>query len=465
MLGLHHLASLAVLAAAAVVQGAPALGSRAFVPPDSDDFYKPPAGFESQPPGAILRQRPIASGFFGFFPDPIEAHQLLYRTNAINGSAIATVTTVFKPALARTDRFVSFQTAYDAGATVCDPSYSYQLGSPPLDLIPSLEQFTMKAYLLSGYIVASPDYEGPDAAFTPGHLEGQGTLDGMRAVINFKKTLGLSDNPMIVGTGYSGGAIATGWAASLHPKYAPELNVKGWACGGTPANLTATLLKVDNTQFSGFLQTAIDGLMAPSAYGAELGPLVDEIITPQGRQALEFAKKNCLPADVSNFNMKSIFSTDFQKLGRGLLAEPRIAKVLQQNIMGINKDETPTAPVFLYHAAKDEIVAYEPIPTLYRNWCSNGADVQFVTYASGGHADTEVKGLADAVKFTNAAFAGTAAKGCKQSSKQVDKFDTAALGPDPRPALEKLAPFIDFLGPADSNLIQDWSMFSKTPSS
>lgn len=47
------------------------------------------------------------------------------------------------------------------------------------------------------------------------------------------------------GLGYSGGAIATGWAAALHASYAPELNIKGWSMGGTPANTTAVLQTVD----------------------------------------------------------------------------------------------------------------------------------------------------------------------------------------------------------------------------
>jgi hypothetical protein len=86
----------------------------------------------------------------------------------------------------------------------------------------------LQGFLLQGYIVSSPDYEGPDAAFIPGRLEGVVTLDSMRAVSNYKNTLGLSTStPKIVGYGYSGGSVATGWAASLHQAYAPELLVQG----------------------------------------------------------------------------------------------------------------------------------------------------------------------------------------------------------------------------------------------
>lgn len=73
------------------------------------------------------------------------------------------MTTIFKPLSAKADRFVSFHTAYDSFATKCDPSYSYQLGTVQNDMISSYEMFIIEAYLLSGYIVASPDYEGPEA--------------------------------------------------------------------------------------------------------------------------------------------------------------------------------------------------------------------------------------------------------------------------------------------------------------
>ncbi|KID80928.1 Lipase, secreted [Metarhizium guizhouense ARSEF 977] len=77
------------------------------LPPSIDPFYKPPSGFESKAPGSILRQRRIAAAFFGFIPQLIEAYQLLYRTNAIDGSPIVTVTTIFKPLHAKKDSFVS----------------------------------------------------------------------------------------------------------------------------------------------------------------------------------------------------------------------------------------------------------------------------------------------------------------------------------------------------------------------
>lgn len=425
---------------------------RATVPSD-DPFYQPPAGFASKEPGTILRQRNVTVAFLGLIPDPVEAYQLLYRTTAINGSAIATVTTIFKPTAPKTDRYVSFHTAYDSSSTKCDPSYTYQLGGSQADLITSAELLIIQAYLLLGYIVVSPDYEGPDAAFSAGHLEGMGVLDGMRAVNNFHDTLGLSTaSPMIVGTGYSGGAIATGWAASLQPTYASELDIKGWVQGGTPANLTGTLVYIDDTAFSGFLPPAVAGLCMPSAYGAELTPLMDSILTAEGRKDLDFARENCAVADIINFPEKSLFSTSVQTMGAALLYNGTIQSVLQKNTMGVNKSETPTAPVFVYHATQDEVIPYANASTMVDAWCDNGASVKFTTFEAGGHATTEVLALADAINFVEDAFAGSTASGCSRNSELISILNPLALGADLEPILIKLIDVLSKLGDQDSNV-------------
>ena len=75
-------------------------------------------------------------------------------------------------------------------------------------------------------------------------------LDSIRATLAFS-TLQLSKGVKVGLWGYSGGAIAMGWASALKPSYAPELNIVGAAHGGTPANLTATLLFLEGQQGAG----------------------------------------------------------------------------------------------------------------------------------------------------------------------------------------------------------------------
>ena len=427
------------------------LGRAVRQPRAEDPFYQPPAGFESQAPGAILRSRPIIASFFTFIPDPIEAYQILYRTTAVDGSAIATVTTVFKPLFAKTDRFITYDNAYDSSCPDCSPSRAYQLGSNPVDAIASFEFLAVQLYLLSGYIVSAPDYEGPDAAFTACLLSGMGVLDSMRAVINFGDTLGLSDNPMIAGVGYSGGGLATGWAAAMHPAYAPELPVKAWMAGGVPANLTAILEFIDGTVTSGFAPVAIAGLLKPSAYGAELQPVFDKIATPLGQQAIQLADTQCVEFPLLAYPFQSILGTKFQTLGPGLITEPTVSAILKRSTLGINKTETPSAPVMLYHAQSDEIVPYPPTAELNEAWCNNGATVKFTNYAAGGHGTTAALGFIDAMNFAKDAFAGKIAPGCTKNTVLADQLNPLALGVALEPEVVGLINWIAAMGEKDAN--------------
>ena len=310
--------------------------------PSDDPFYIPPAGFADTAPGTILGSRSIIASIFDDIPNPVAAWQVLYRTTAVNGSAIATVTTIFKPANAKLDRVVAYATYYDSSTTQCEPSYSYLLGSRPNNIATDVDFVVTEAYIRKGYIVSSPDYEGPDAAFGAGHLAGMSMLDSMRAVANFGSTLGLSTaTPAIVGVGYSGGALAIGWTASLQPTYAPELNIKGWAHGGTPVNLTSTLLEFDDTSSSGFFAVALAGLASPSAYGAQLQPLLTNILTAKGQAAIAYAQTHCFENVLLQYPFTSALSTEIQTLGPAFMQNPIVEQIFTENIVGLDTIETP----------------------------------------------------------------------------------------------------------------------------
>lgn len=433
-----------------------ALNARGILPtpPSKDPFYQPPAGFESTAPGTILRKRPIAAAFFNLIPDPIEAHQILYRTNSINGSAIASVTTVFKPLVTKSDRFLTYQFAYDSAFVDCSPSYSFLLGAPPQATTNDVEFLLIQLWLLQGYVVALPDYEGFEAAWTAGRLAGKGVLDGMRAIKNFGPSIGLVKNPMIAGAGYSGGALATAWAAAMQPTYAPELNVKGWASGGTPANLSALADFIDGTVFSGFLPVAISGLSKPSAYGATLKPFIDKIATPAGKAALDSTLKQCAAADVVGFPFQSVKSTKFQSVGENVLHTEPVAGVLAQCVLGVDKPLTPSAPTLLYHSHNDELVAVEPAEFARDAWCSNGADISWLNLANGGHGTGVVVAIPEVLAFINNAFSGKVAKGCSQRTILSTELNPLSLGLALEPIAVGLINWLAKIGTNDEGWIQ-----------
>ena len=89
--------------------------------------------------------------------------------------------------------------------------------------------------------------------------------------------------------GYSGGSLASGWAAALQPKYAPELkkNLIGAALGGFVTNITATAEATDGTLFAGLVPNALSGLANEYRIQRNTLPKVSKAATDNLRQGTE----------------------------------------------------------------------------------------------------------------------------------------------------------------------------------
>lgn len=109
----------------------------------------------------------------------------------------------------------------------------------------------IKVALGKGYYVTVPDFEGPLASFTAGHMSGYATLDGVRATLSAADLYGMSSDVLYAMWGYSGGALATDWAAELQADYASELSFSGAAMGGLTPNVTSVLLSINRKVSAG----------------------------------------------------------------------------------------------------------------------------------------------------------------------------------------------------------------------
>ena len=89
--------------------------------------------------------------------------------------------------------------------------------------------------LQRGWAVSVSDHLGPTGAYGEAKLGGMITLDSVRAVQRVAE-LGLANSPVAL-AGYSGGGMASAWAAALAPTYAPELKLAVVVQGGVPADL------------------------------------------------------------------------------------------------------------------------------------------------------------------------------------------------------------------------------------
>src|SRR4029079_18044116 len=75
-------------------------------------------------------------------------------------------------------------------------------------------------------------------------------LDGLRAALR-SDMLGLSATAPIGLWGYSGGGLATAWAAEVSGAYAPELNIVGAVLGSPVGDLGNTFRRLNGSYISG----------------------------------------------------------------------------------------------------------------------------------------------------------------------------------------------------------------------
>ncbi|MEW6473583.1 MAG: lipase family protein [Actinomycetota bacterium] len=356
--------------------------------PYDDPFYRPPAGFESTAPGTVLATRPVAVNGLGI-PVPADSQQFLVRSTDAKGAPTAIVGTLMvptRPYPAGPRPLVSYQPATDSLGDQCNPSYKLRAGT-------EYELPLMMQALQQGWAVVVTDYEGPQNAFGAARMAGHAVLDGIRAALALPGT-GLDGGRTPVGLwGYSGGGLATSWAAELQPGYAPDLTIAGAASGGTPADFEAAVRQIDGSIASGLVLLASTGLSR--AYPEMLALLNDA-----GREMVRRIGDMCVGEAVSAFPFRHLneFTTSPDPL-----TEPVARTVLELNHLG---RQTPKAPVFLYHSIFDELIPFPSVQTLHADWCRGGGRVTLHADALSEHSSLAVSGAPLAVSYLASRFTG-----------------------------------------------------------
>lgn len=425
--------------------------------PDHDPFYKPPANWEHANQGDILRTREVELDLLSVDKFNYKAaYEILYRTTgAYETVPDTTVTTVIVPHNANKNELVTFLAPNDAVGPQCAPSYSMRGGIPiGTDLGMTYHQLMINTLLDEGYIVTVPDYEGSKGSFGAARLAGRMALDGIKATLAMER-LGLSKRTKVVTYGYSGGAIAGGWAAALESTYAPGINTVGYAIGGTPANITGTLLKLDGGLFAGFAITGITGVVVTYK---KLADWLQPRLTAAGREAIAYARENCMIQLLVKYAFADILSDKYFEHGATLVGNPAVQDVIGDFVMGVHEKETPKPPVFMYHATHDEVIPFEDAFKTAHDWARHGADVHFEQYTDAfmEHATTEFASIPGLILYTRARMANKPfPKGFtfKSTGNPLEDPDTPLTG------LGELVLAIEDIigrniGPADSKLKQ-----------
>lgn len=364
--------------------------------PLGDPFYAPPAGFENLAPGTVLASRPGGTGATLL---PVVATELLIRSTDAKNNPVPVVATLLMPTApwpgAGPRPLVSLNAAIDSLGHKCAPSYKLKQGSTEL--------WTAQISLAKGYAVVVADHQGPRQAYAAGRMAGHAVLDAIRAAVRTPE-LGLRPDAPTVITGYSGGAIASGWAAQLAPGYAPELNLVGAAFGGTPADFDSLLGTMNG-------RNAASGIFLAATLGlAREYPEMLGLMNDNGWRLARIGRDFCYTAEALIGAVAPLPVQVFTDAATPTEL-PMIRQILAENRLGA---VAPTVPIFLYHGAQEIWIPLENATNLYQDWCAQGAQVRMEVYL-GEHTAVGLSGIPGAVSWIDERLAGKPMPmGCSQ---------------------------------------------------
>ncbi|MGH3716461.1 MAG: lipase family protein [Micromonosporaceae bacterium] len=336
-------------------------------------------------PGDIVSARRINAPGFGY----ARVWQIRYLSTDTHGNSITVSGTVAVPYSSYNGArpIVGYAPGTHGMGDQCAPSAHLEAGDDQ-------EGGLIHQYGWKGYAVAVTDYEGlgtpGDHRYMVARSAGHALLDIVRAAQRITDA-GLSRNAPVALVGYSQGGHAASWGAQLAGSYASELNVKGVAAGGTPANLRQVADYNAGRPNFGLVLAA--GVGMDAAY-PELN--LESYLNDAGRAGIEQLRNSC---DFSPYANKTI--NDYTTSNP--LATPQWQSTLDaQNVGGI----APKMPVLLYHSTGDEIIPYSGARTLRTSWCGKGVKLSFWTFYFLEHAATAAWASPDVTSWVGDRLAG-----------------------------------------------------------
>ena len=385
---------------------------------DSFYTYDGSAPLSSFAPGTVLKTRTLPYQFEGI-ATPVTAIQLLYRTTDAQGRPSANVTTVVRSLTGSSSKAISYQSFYDSLNPEDGPSRAVagdvSLGST----ISNFEAVAVAALLTQGYNVVIPDTEGQSADFAAGPEYGTDTLDSIRAATNSAAT-GLNSDTKFGLMGYSGGAIATDWAAALAPSYAPDVNknLVGFAEGGLLVDPAHNLDYVNGALvWSGVIPMALIGVSR--SYGIDL----TQYMSSYGKQVYNQLQSASIVNALGQFP-----GLTWQQMATPQYANPDSAPAFVDAVNRINLGSAPTPTVPGYIAqgdggvfegtfgdpagigTGDGVMVAGDVRALANQYCATGdSSIEYSQFDALSHIGTAVAWAPLAMSWLNDRFAGKAA--------------------------------------------------------
>lgn len=411
-------ATAVVALAAAAVSAATATASSAAAT-DSFYSYSGSAPLSSYAPGTVLDTRTLQYHVVGI-PTPVSVTQILYRTTDAQGRATAGVTSVIRSLAGDHGKAVSYQSFYDSLNPADSPSRAIAGGLTLGGAIANAETLFIAPLLLKGYNVVIPDTEGQTADFAAGPEYGTTTLDSIRAATSSAAGTGMDGSTKFALEGYSGGAIATAWAAALAPAYAPDVDrdLVGFAEGGLLVDPAHNLKYVAGSLvWSGVIPMAIIGVAR--SYSIDFS----KYLTPYGMQVYNQLQQGSIVNALGQYP-----GLTWQKMAKPQYADPDSVPefVSAVNKINLGSAGTPTVPGYIAQGdggvlegtfsnpkgigTGDGVMVAGDVRALARQYCATGdGSIKYDQFDVLSHLGTAVAWAPLALGWLNDRFAGRTA--------------------------------------------------------
>lgn len=407
-------------------------------------FYERPATFPHTP-GSVVRTQP----FTGYLTRPtganprlaIRGERVMYTSTTSDSRPILTTGAYLAPTSDWTGKGEAPLLVFAPGTlglgSQCAASKSVgslltfsssldsrqDQGKQLLSLIANYETFTILKILAAGYRVFVIDYlggsDGPQA-YVNNIEAGHAILDGARAARQLRK---ITPRTPIGLWGYSQGGAAAALGATLHSRYAPDVNLQAAYAGAPPIDLIEVNRLIDGTMITA---GALMGLNGFAARFPDVAAHVDSIMNEKGKEVLARLAHECIADSV--FSTAYTQTKDLLKDGRALYEHMRDTPLMRRHM-----DQqlaagrlTPRVPLLVISNPYDDIVSYRQVEVSNRRWCAAGAKTVFLKYTYDSHLPGTALahmmpgfgGATPALAFMNRIFNGATLTKCVVQEKE-----------------------------------------------
>jgi triacylglycerol lipase len=196
-------------------------------------------------------------------------------------------------------------------------------------------------------------------------------IDAARAAMRLPGT-SLDPHGPLAFWGYSQGGGAAASAAELASTYGSDLHVVGSYAGAPPADLKELFPYADGSALVGVVGYALNSVITTYP---EFADAIRSKLTPRGADMLDKVQDQCIAETIAKFmfrHLQPYFTEDINQL----VNEEPFKSLFDMQRIGRLK---PNAPVLINSNRYDPLVPWTAANQLGRDWCAQGADVEFRT--------------------------------------------------------------------------------------